>query len=230
MVRRELERLLMMMQETLSERVQATSRIRSWARGAEIVTFIGMAVIVWYCGDALYSLIFGSSEDEKLLTFVYSFLETNPEFAPVFEAGQPKYPPPEKYSLTARTVIFLSSNLINVLVLFALYWARELFRGYGRGEIFNEISAQRLGRVGWMITFLAPVGFISDYTLLKTILVAAAPGEAALTFGAPDLALIAYISVGELDAFAIVIGLLIVLVGRILSEASKISDENRSFI
>ncbi len=220
----------MMTQEAMTERTQATGRIRSWARGAEIVTYIGMAVIVWYCLDSLYSLIFDAAEDEELLTFVYSFLESSPEFAPVFEAGQEKYPAPERYSLWARILILLSSNLINVLALFALYWARELFKGYGRGEIFTEFSALRLGRIGWMITFLAPIGFISDYTLLKTILVAAAPGGAVVSFGAPDLALIAYISVGELDAFAIVIGLLIVLVGRILSEASKISDENRSFI
>lgn len=220
----------MSLYETESERDRATSRIRSWARGAEVITLIGLAVVVWYCADAVYSLMFEAAEDEELLKFVYTFLEASPEFAPVFEAGQEKYPAPDSYSLLARSIILLSSNFINVLVFFALYWARELFRGYRRGEIFTDASALRLARIGWMIALLAPVGFISNYVLLKTLVVAAAPGDAALSFGAPDLALIAYISFSELDAFAIVIGLLIVLVGRILSEATKISDENRSFV
>lgn len=220
----------MVTDETMSERVEATGRIRSLARAADIVTLIGMALIVWYSAEAAYTMIFAPVEYDEILAFAYSILSTDPGFAAIFEAGQQKYPTPESYSVLARLIVLLSSNLFNLLALYALYWARELFRGYGRGEIFTEASAMRLGRVGWMITLLAPVGFVANFGVLKTIVVAAAPMADAVSFGAADLAILVYIGVGELDAFAIVIGLLIVLVGRILSEASKISDENRSFI
>ena len=221
---------LTMLDETLTLPQEAPSRIRSLARFAQIITILGVAVIVWYCAEAAYLMVFASAEYDQMLTFTYSVLSSSPEFAPVFEAGQKKYPVPESYSPLARGIVYVTSNLINVLALFALYWARELFRGYGRGEIFAEVAAMRLGKVGWMVTLLAPIGFIADFSVLKTVVVAAAPMETGLSFSGADFALMAFISVSELDAFAIVIGLLIVLVGRILSEASKISDENRSFI
>lgn len=220
----------MTMEETMSAPAEATSRIRSLARVGDIMTLFGMALIVWYSAEAAYTMIFAPAEYDRMLAFAYSVLSADPGFAAIFEAGQQKYPTPESYSLLARVLVLLSSNLINFLALYALYWARELFRGYGRGEIFTEASAMRLGRVGWMITLLAPVGFVADFGVLKTIVVAAAPVADAVSFGAANLAILVYIGVGELDAFAIVIGLLIVLVGRILSEASKISDENRSFV
>ncbi|WP_282609505.1 DUF2975 domain-containing protein [Pelagibius sp. Alg239-R121] len=220
----------MVLEETMAGQGRATGRIRSLARFAQILTLVGMAVIIWYCAEAAYLMAFSPAEYDEMLAFAYSVLSSSPDFAPVFEAGQQKYPVPESYSPLARAIVFVTSNMINVLALCALYWARELFRGYGRGEIFTEIAAMRLGKVGWMVTLLAPIGFVADFGLLKTVVVAAAPMDSGLSISAADFALMAYISVSELDAFAIVIGLLIVLVGRILSEASKISEENRSFI
>lgn len=220
----------MILNETLSVRGEAPSRIRSLARVAQIFSILGMAVIVWYTAEAAYLMMFASAEYDQMLTFAYSVLSASPEFVPVFDAGLEKYDVPESYSPLARLLVLFSTHLTNFLGLYALFGAWELFRGYGRGEIFTEVAALRFSRIGWMITLLAPVGFVGDYGFLKTIVVAAAPGDAVLSFGPVDWALAVFINVGELDVFAIVIGLLIVLVGRILSEASKISDENRSFI
>ncbi len=220
----------MILNETLSIQGEAPSRIRSLARFAQIFSILGMAVIVWYTAEAIYLMMFASAKYDEMLTFAYSVLSASPEFVAVFEAGLPKYDVPEGYSPQARLIVLLSTHLTNFLGFFALFCAWELFRGYGRGEIFTEAAAMRFSRIGWMITLLAPIGFVGDYGFLKTIVVAATPGEAAWSFGVVDWELAVFINVGELDVFAIVIGLLIVLVGRILSEASKISDENRSFI
>ena len=117
---------------------------------------------------------------------------------------------------TGITGLFVLHELFGIGALIA---ACNLFSGYRKGAIFTAVSAKRLALVGWAVVALAPVS-----TLAETL------AEAWLARIISPAATKIDISLSENDVYAIVFGLLIVVVGHIMHEAVKLSDENQSFV
>lgn len=114
-------------------------------------------------------------------------------------------------------VIFMS--LSSIVGIIGLYQARQLFAGYQKGEIFTARAAARFQVIGWILIILVPVSKIKE-TL------GAAYFNSILEPDSLKLSL----SFLDVDIYAIVFGLLMVVVGYVMRTAVTISDENKGFI
>ncbi|WP_020591756.1 DUF2975 domain-containing protein [Kiloniella laminariae] len=205
-------------------------KIRSLARTAQIIAIIGITLIIWLMIESFRTAVISPDEIAEIMSFVRENIGESPDFKEAVANGIIGYPLPPSYSLEFRALFFIIPLLSSFLGLYALFYALRLFRGYRRGNIFTETSANRLARIGWSVVLLAPVTSLEEYWILKAILVTPSPLSILTSYNGHDLTLFSIVGVEQLDAFAIVIGLLMVLVGRILREATKISEENQSFI
>ncbi|MCG8558603.1 MAG: DUF2975 domain-containing protein [Hyphomicrobiales bacterium] len=178
------------------------ARIRKLARIAEISALLGMTVL---CGSAAYlaGLMLTSSAEIDV------YLE------------QELLPKGVTATVTpfVRTVAYALAMVPFLVGLYALGRARQLFQGYRCGEVFTSSAAKRLSTVGWAVFALAPVSILTKSIALLTMTWLNAPK--ARYFG---------IGLEQTDIFAIVFGLLLVVVGHILHEAALIAEENKSFI
>lgn len=113
------------------------------------------------------------------------------------------------------TLLFLTS----ITGIVASWIAFKLFGDYAKGNIFTRRSATRLRLIGWMIVLLAPLEIICT-TL----------GKMLFTLWTTTGTLKIDIGIGDGSVFAVVFGLLIVVVGHVMYQAMAISDENRSFV
>ena len=113
-------------------------------------------------------------------------------------------------------VLLFGSSVLGVV---GIFYARSLFRGYQRGEVFTLLAAKTIRRIGWIVIGLSVV---SQLTNLLGIVV--------FGFLASPPAFIISFSVEEEDIYAIVFGLLIVIMGHVMYEAVRLSDENREII
>lgn len=118
-----------------------------------------------------------------------------------------------------RWLAFLLGLLPLASGLLGLCFASELFAGYRKGEIFTAAAANRLSAVGWAVVLLAPAYILSNSASVLVLTMLNEPGARHFT-----------VEIDEGDIFALVFGLLIVVVGRILHEAAKMADENKSFV
>jgi hypothetical protein len=128
---------------------------------------------------------------------------------------------PFPLSTTARQTILLMmlpGTLCNALALWAGY---QLFGSYRDGEIFTQTAGHRMARVGWYILASAPLG-LAIKALLAKLLYSQTQADGASINLSPTVA--------DLDVSAIAFGLLAIIVGRVLREAARLSDENRSFV
>lgn len=105
------------------------------------------------------------------------------------------------------------------LIIYALLQVRRLLAGYRQGEIFSPGAAQRLGRIGWSIIALAPLTVLTE--VIGRALVAYDPATGAGSFE---------VSVGDGEIVALILGALLVVIGRVLDEAARIAEENDAFI
>ena len=216
--------------EISSTEKEVPDKIRSLAYTAQVIAIIGIVLIIGLMMKSFYTAIIDPDELGEIMSFVRENIGESPDFKDAVANGIISYPLPRSYTLEFRAIFFVIPLLSSFLGLYALLYALRLFRGYRGGNIFTETSANRLVRIGWLVVLIAPVTSLEEYWILKAILITPSPVSILTNYNGHDLTLISIVGVDELDAFAIVIGLLIVLVGRILSEATKISEENRSFI
>ena len=100
-----------------------------------------------------------------------------------------------------------------------LWQMRRLLGGFRRGEIFTEESARRLGGVGWIVTAMAPFSILCNTLTVLALTWSNAPGKRSFALGIDDA-----------DILAVTVGLLIVVVARVLTEARRIADENDAFV
>ena len=177
-------------------------RIARIARIAEIVAIIGMALIIITQVYAAYLVAIASPEIDALIRENFD------------AAGN---------GLTITTATRVATFVINQFPLlfgfWALYAARKLFRGYREGRIFTSGAADRLSSVGWAVFLLAPAYLVANTASILVLTMLNETGNHRFA-----------ISIDESDIFALVFGLLIVVVGRILHEAAILSNENKSFI
>lgn len=181
---------------------QVPENIAKPAKIAELITIAGMILPVILVSALATWWLFGIDEFDKLIVD-----EILPDGISV--------------SVTPgiRWVTLIACAIPALFVLYGLDLVRRLFRGYRRGEIFSPRAARRLEHIGWIVVALSPV-----YKLTETLAILLIT-----TLGTPDDKYFS-ISFDSGDIFAIVFGLLVVVVGRIMQHASRINEENRSFI
>ena len=119
----------------------------------------------------------------------------------------------------ATILIFLIDQATTAVGLYALVMVRRLFAGYRRGEVFARAAAARLGRIGWAVLALAPVSTAAQTLAVLTATWANPPGERQFV-----------IDIADSDVYAVVIGLALVAVARVMEEAARIAEENEGFV
>jgi len=118
-----------------------------------------------------------------------------------------------------RGAVFLTLLPAFALAVFWLLRARRLFILFRRGEILTDETARLLVQIGWALVALLPVSIIIRTVggLLATLHAGEANRQLAIGFGSEQL-------------MALILGLLLIAVGRILREAARISDDYRLII
>lgn len=117
---------------------------------------------------------------------------------------------------TVLTAIWL---ITDVIALFMLMHIRTLFIGIRRRGIFTDQTARRLRRIGWLLFAIGPINIFAS--MGATML---------LGYWRDPTALHGSISLEDGDFYAMVIGLVIVAVGHIMVDATRIETENRAFV
>ncbi len=120
---------------------------------------------------------------------------------------------------TTRAIAYLLMISITGIFIFALWTAFRLFSGYARGEIFTELAASRLSRLGWAIVAMAPASIVVDGLSTIVLTVNNPPGQRQFS-----------LNLDATDFIAIVAGLVLVSAGRIMREATRVAEENRQFV
>jgi hypothetical protein len=205
-------------------------KIRSLSRIAQIVTSIGALVLLVYIVQSIYTANFDTTKYDEMWNFVRTTLVSEREFKDVVLKNADFLIKPQTYAVPMRISMMLLSLMLYVWGMFALYRSWILFRGYSNGEIFSALSAKRLSSVGWAVVLISPISKLSEYYQIKALLFSKTPMDFLAHYGMIDLNILVYVGVNDLDVYAIVFGLLIVMVGRILEEAARIAEENKSFI
>jgi len=103
--------------------------------------------------------------------------------------------------------------------IFALWVTFGLFAAYRRGEVFTVRSAKRLNLIGWLIFALAPVSILAGLIANAAFAHWAEPGDVSVN-----------LSFEEGDIYALIFGLLVVIVSHAMKQAVSISEENKEFV
>ncbi|MEP0519205.1 MAG: DUF2975 domain-containing protein [Hyphomicrobiales bacterium] len=175
---------------------------KSLLRWAQVATLSGLAMFV---------LAFGY--------FTYASL-TDPTFFDVqlvdlFEDPNITGPFTNLERFTA-VVLMLIEDSTGILALWASF---RLFTEYRRGNIFTLTAAARLRFIGWMVVLLTPIDMVVETFGTALYTHWAQPGKVNIS-----------ISFEDVHVFALVFGLVIVVVGHVMYQAIAISDENSAFV
>ena len=116
----------------------------------------------------------------------------------------------------AILAVQLTSLMLGMVMIFTI---RRLFIGIRKIGVFVPQTAQRLRIIGWVIIAMAPVSILSEFVVYALVQMWANSNLAAMQ-----------LSFDDTDVYAIVIGLVLVVVGHIMLEAIRIYDENGAFV
>lgn len=119
-------------------------------------------------------------------------------------------------ALWLAALFWCLTDIVGVMILLS---ARALFREYRHGRVFAPDATRRLSRIGALLVAMAPASVIGDMLAILALTSANAAGERQLTIGFDDT-----------DLYAIVLGLIVVAAGIIMTEAVRLSEENKSFV
>jgi len=122
---------------------------------------------------------------------------------------------PRGMRLLSATLLPLSS----ITGILAMVFSLRLFGAYRRGEIFTSLSARRLRIIGWLIVLIAPIDMFVRTLGIAIYSAWAKPGKVNIS---------AEFSEGEV--YALVFGLLIVIVAQVMVKAIEISEENEAIV
>ena len=177
-------------------------RITSLARTSEIIAIAGMLTIAIAVAILAFLLVTNSTLIDEILREQFLFGNVNATMTRL-----------------TRTLAYLAFLLPAVMGLLVLNQIRMLFASYRSGKIFDTRAARRLATVGWTLLVLVAVLIFSQSLGLLILTWLNAPGDRTVGIG---------FGLGEI--MSLVVGLLLIVVGRILEEAVAISDENKSFV
>jgi len=116
-------------------------------------------------------------------------------------------------------VIALITSVQDILGFVLFLTVRALFIGIRTMGVFVQSTARRLRIIGWTVFAMAPASILAE--LISTGLT---------RWWADHSELTVHISISDTDVYAVVIGLLLVVVSQIMLEAIRIYDENGAFV
>lgn len=135
----------------------------------------------------------------------------------VFDLGVDKYEP--NFSGAKLWIIALIASVQGIMGFILFLTARALFIGIRTMGVFVQNTARRLRIIGWTIVVMAPASILSELIL-----------TALMRWWADNSEFTVQISIADTDFYAVVTGLLLVVVSQIMLEAIRIHEENGAFV
>lgn len=178
------------------------AKIQRLLRIAQWSTVLGL--IVFAVAIAVYvvvAIIDGPGVDAML---VEDFLETPKELTLTM---------PQRLLMLAISFLGSGSGIVG------LWQTGRLLADYRKGEIFTLRASARLRFIGWMVVLLMPGTMLAEALSGTLMRLWSEPGTLEVTA-----------SIGDGEVFALVFGLLFVVVGHVMYQAIEISEENRAFV
>jgi hypothetical protein len=120
---------------------------------------------------------------------------------------------------TTRTLGALVVAIPAGVLIFGLWQARGLFDGFARGEVFNRSSAQRLQLFAFSVFAQALLGPLTVVGLSLAFSFANPPGQRFVA-----------VTLSMQDYLAVIVGGILWAVTHAMREATRLADENASFV
>lgn len=121
---------------------------------------------------------------------------------------------------TGQALIVALAWLATYAVGGLMIWTiRAMFTGIRRDGVFTLDTARRIRRIGWLFFSLFPAS-----TLVVTAEVAM------MTYWNDRSELVMMVGLEEADIYSILLGLVLVALGHIMTNAVQISNENKAFV
>ncbi len=177
-------------------------RLQTTATAGVWLSSAVIALLITIIGFFTWTSLTDGNELSRLLT---DQLELNGP-APLLNSTQ----------ATLLTAIWLITDIIALIMLLNI---RILFIGIRRLGIFTDQTARRLRRIGWLLFAIGPLNVFVNMG-----------ASMLLGYWRDPTALHGSISLDDGDFYAMVIGLVIVAVGHIMVDATRIETENRAFV
>jgi len=121
------------------------------------------------------------------------------------------------WTLLSETIA-ISSSILGILPLFlSLFVLKAIFHNYKNGEIFSMENTRYYSRLGWLFFLNALlIKPISDSLMVLAVTLSNPPGHRYITigFGTPNLE-------------AIFCGIIVIVISWVMSEASKLHNEQK---
>ena len=182
--------------------VKSHKNIAQLARIAEVMTLGGLAILAAVTAFLFVPMLFGGAG-------TLAHLQDQLDMAPspiVISVWQ-------RIFVVVLLLIPLGLGAAMLLVL------RSLFSGIRKHGFFTTAAAVHLKRVGWILIAMVPVGFLVEGL-----------GTMAMTMNQPDGKRSISLSLNDTDVYALVIGLTIVILSKILLEGVQLLEENKAFV
>lgn len=186
----------------MNEKEEAAKRIVKISRIAKWVCILVMLFGLSIISQLLWSLFADPVAIEKLIKEELVGKDT-----------------PVTLTETSILLAFISSIASIIFGLFIFGKAVGLFSTYMTGNILTLRNASTIQTIGWAVVLLAPITMLSE-----TLAILAA------TWGGSGDNVNISIKIDDMEIYGIILGLLLVTLGRILQEAAIISDEHKTFI
>jgi hypothetical protein len=111
-------------------------------------------------------------------------------------------------------------GLIPLLVfIFGLWRIRQFFRLYSENDLFPAEAGRYLRHFGIVLLILVPVGMATSSAASILFSLHRPEGQKQLAIG-----------ISSSEIFALIVGALLMMIGRILSEAHRLAEENRQIV
>ncbi len=182
--------------------VDAQLRIQTLSNVAKWCARFGLFAFALAMLFLAYELLYDPSELEELF-------EQN-KLPKGFIAGLP---------FVVRSLLFVVAVASMFPGVIGFCVATELFSSFSKGEVFTSVAAGRISLIGWALVALPLADTIGNLLISGILALFKTIGEVSFT-----------VDFDEGDLMAIVFGLLFVILGRVMMEAVKISEENKQFI
>lgn len=126
------------------------------------------------------------------------------------QAGLPSWAPPAGFVLGFFPLLIL---------LYGLWQVRRFFRLYAENELFPAAAGLYLRNFGLALFVLVPVNVLTSSAASVLFSLHRPEGQRQLA-----------LSVSSSEVFVLIIGALIMMIGRILTEAHRLAEENRQIV
>lgn len=119
----------------------------------------------------------------------------------------------------SRYGVFVIGLLPLLIALYIFSNAKNLFQEYKNGSVFTRYATEKISKIGWAVTLMAPVSIVSRTINILVLTIGNNAGEKQLS-----------LQFSSTDIYAVIIGLLLITLGKIMFEATLISDENQAIV